>query len=125
MFCERVETTNVPGATTSGLKRPKSPSVPMPTLPRLENDATSLSLSVKPTNNWLVSPLITASLVMLRELSIAPTVITFLAVAGARMLSGSPTVPLVLPKPLFPAANTYRIGCEPGLSAIASRTAAS
>ena len=54
MFCERVETTNVPGANTSGLKRPKSPSVPMPTLPRLENEATSLSLSVKPRNGTLV-----------------------------------------------------------------------
>ena len=30
----------VPGATTSGLNRPKSPSVPMPTLPRAEDPAT-------------------------------------------------------------------------------------
>ena len=54
MYPERVETTNVPGATTSGLNRPKSPSVPMPTLPRLENEATSLSLSVKPRKGALV-----------------------------------------------------------------------
>jgi hypothetical protein len=46
----RVEMTNDPGATTSGLKRPKSSS-PTPTLPRLENDATSLSLSVA-AKNW-------------------------------------------------------------------------
>ena len=54
MFPERVETTKVPGATRSGLNRPNSPSVPMPTLPRLENAATSLSLSVKPRNGTLV-----------------------------------------------------------------------
>ena len=62
---------------------------------------------------------------MLRKCSIAPTVITFLAVAGAGMLSGSPESPLVSPKPLFPAANTYKIGCEPGTLSNASRTAAS
>ena len=33
-FVERVEMINVPGATTSGLKRPYMPSMPMPTLPR-------------------------------------------------------------------------------------------
>src|SRR6266496_3056863 len=38
----RVETTNVPGATTSGLKRPDLPSRPRPTLPTLENEGTSL-----------------------------------------------------------------------------------
>src|SRR6266700_47883 len=47
---ERVETTKVPGATTSGLKRPFGPSCPTPTLPRLENAATSLALSVLPKN---------------------------------------------------------------------------
>ena len=114
MLPERVETINVPGATTSGLNRPNSPSVPMPTLPRLEKEATWLLLSVNPTKGAFVLvtfvpptlSMVTNSLVTLRKFSIAPTVITFLAVPGAGMLSGSPTVPLVLPKPLLPAANT-------------------
>jgi hypothetical protein len=37
---ERAEMMNDPGATTSGLKRPKVPSRPGPTLPRLENEVT-------------------------------------------------------------------------------------
>ena len=46
-YCaERVETTKVPGATTSGLNRPDGPSCPMPTLPRAEKAATWLELSV-------------------------------------------------------------------------------
>ena len=66
-------------------------------LPRLENAATSLSLSVNPANASLVNP---------RGLSIAPTLMTFFAVAGARTESGRPAVPLVVPDPLLPAANT-------------------
>ena len=47
---DRVEMSIVPGATTSGLKRPEGPSTPMPTLPREENSATWVLLSVKPLN---------------------------------------------------------------------------
>ena len=44
----------MPGATTSGLKRPNAPSMPTPTLPRLEKAATSLLVSVSPSQGWLV-----------------------------------------------------------------------
>src|SRR5262245_41870011 len=77
-WLERVETTNVPGATTSGLNRPPIPSSPSPTLPTLENGAISLFVSVKPSHGWLVISLTTTSLVMLRKLLMAPTVMTFL-----------------------------------------------
>jgi hypothetical protein len=67
----------------------------------------------------------TISLVMLRKLSTAPTVMTFLALAGDKMLSGNPPCPSKSPKPSLPAANTNSSGCDPVTSGSASRTAAS
>src|SRR6266545_353758 len=57
-----VETTNVPGATTSGLNRPDLPSRPRPTLPTLENAATSLFVLVSSNQGWLVLPMAITSL---------------------------------------------------------------
>ena len=64
-------------------------------------------------------------LVMLRGCSMAPTVITFLAVAGDWMESGSPPEPSSAPLPALPAPNTKSTGWEPVTSGSASRTAAS
>ena len=104
MFSARSEITIVPGATTSGLNRPKSPSTPMPTLPRLEKAATWLLLSVLPRNGVamfvLPSALITtATLVRLRGCSTAPDGDHVLAVAGDKMLSESPLMPVSSPLP--------------------------
>jgi len=60
-----------------------------------------------------------------RNCSTAPTVMTFLAVAGAWMRPGRPPLPLSLPPPLLPAENTNSSGCAPGSSGRASRVAAS
>src|SRR6266545_2820610 len=72
----RVDTTNVPGATTSGLNRPDAPSRRRPMLPVLENEATSLLLSVIDNQGWvmLVTPssITVTRLVMLRMFSNAP-----------------------------------------------------
>jgi len=56
---ERVETTKVPGATTSGLNRPASPSRPRPTFPSDENGAMTSLVSVSARYGWLVSPAFT------------------------------------------------------------------
>ena len=124
---ERVEMMNVPGATRSGLKRPNGPSMPMPTLPRLENAATWLSESLMPANGVLVVVVTTSfstslpsssvsvtvlvtlvydSAAISRSVSIAPTVITFLAVPGAVMVFGLALRPLSVPEPELPAGNT-------------------
>ena len=80
----RVDAKKEPGATTSGLNRPPSPSTPMPTLPRAEYEATCDELSVLGKKSSLVSD---------RKLSRAPTVITFLAVDGERTEPGVPPEP--------------------------------
>ena len=101
-----------PGATTSGLKRPNSPSTPIPTLPLLENEATWSRLSVNPRNIAFVNTLPSTSLVtntafvIFRKCSKAPTVMTFLAFAGDGMLLASPPSPKSVPSPELPAANT-------------------
>ena len=110
-----VETTNVPGATTSGLNRPDLPSTLRPTLPRLEKGAISLLVCVSPSQGWLVMLPTTTSLVMTRMFSMAPTVMTFFAVPGA-------SIP---PPPELPPANTASSGWEPSTAGKASRTAAS
>ena len=63
--------------------------------------------------------------VMLRGCSSAPTVMTFLAVAGDRMVSATPPKPSLSPPPELPAENTNSTGCEPVTVGNASRTAAS
>src|SRR6266487_1311630 len=111
----------------------------MPTLPRAENAATSTGELVMPFHGWLVRQLVPlvqvahgehlhTSLVMSRGCSTAPTVITFLAVAGERMVSGSPPCPESSPllgAPTLPAAKTNNNGCEPVIRGKASRVAAS
>src|SRR6267378_2624059 len=96
----------------------------MPTLPRLENAATSVAELVMPFQGAFVEQLFVApsavhfqtSLVISRGCSIAPTVITFLAVPGEKMVSGSPPCPESSPLlggPTLPAGNTNSNGCEP------------
>ena len=72
---ERVEMMNVPGATRSGLKRPYCPSMPMPTLPRLENAATWLSESLMPANGVLVVVVTTSFSTSLPSSSVSVTVL--------------------------------------------------
>ncbi len=143
---DRAERIWLPGATRSGLKRPKSPSNPMPTLPRLEKLATSVSESVagsrtrlvrrvafvSGTRNWRPPAKITrpcssrtTALVSRRSLSRAPTVRTFLALPGAETVPRKPPTPLSPPPPELPAANTNRTGCSPDCSGSASREAMS
>ena len=105
--------TNVPGATRSGLNRPTRPSMPTPTGPRLEKAATWSLASVMPSQGWLVMQVVLVwsavehfhtSLVMLRSCSMAPTVMTFLAVPatdGVRIAA----VPSDSPPPALPAEN--------------------
>ena len=64
-------------------------------------------------------------LVMVRGCSMAPTVMTFLAVPGDCTVSALPEAPLSSPPPELPAEKTKRSGCEPGTLGNASRTAAS
>ena len=108
----------------------------MPTLPRLENAATCELESVSGCQNALLLLLASVTMfVMLRNCSSAPTVITSLAVAGEKIVSGLPPVPSSLPPPPpplsrfncppLPAENTNSIGCEPTTPACASRVAAS
>src|SRR5215467_10953732 len=92
----------VAGATTSGLNRPKTPSIPIPTFPRPEKPATWLLESVLGSQGWLVTHPNTGSqtlvsLVIFRNCSTPPTVITFLAVPGDSTVSGKPPLPPSLP----------------------------
>src|SRR4029077_10262628 len=114
-----------PGATTSGLNRTETPSRPTPTFPRAEKEATWLELSVNPCQTGKLLPSSVTSFVMLRRFSQAPTVITFLAVPGARMNPGKlPNNSVSTGFPL-PAAKTRVNGCDPGTPGKASRAAAS
>src|SRR5690349_19383848 len=100
----------------------------MPTLPRLENAATWFDESVSPNHGvlvWQEAAQVQVWLVMKRACSSAPTVITFLALAGDWILSGVPPVPSSAPWPALPAAKTHSNGCEPDTVGSASRTAAS
>src|SRR5690348_15809386 len=100
---ERVEIIAVPDATTYGLNRPNYPSNQIPTFPRLENLAISSLESVDGCHSLFVSQVgvvfvprvvhFLTSLVRFRGDSLAPTVRTFLAVAGEAILSGSPPEP--------------------------------
>ena len=101
----------------------------MPTFPRAEKPATWLLLSVWPSHGVLMfvppAVIFITSLVIRRGCSMAPTVMTFLAVDGDTTLSGLPFNPSSSPPPVLPAENTNRTGCEPVRSGSASRTAAS
>ncbi len=108
----------------------------MPTLPRPENAATWLSELVIARQGVLVVqvwPLVQVvhgvhfhtSFVISRSCSMAPTVITFLAVPGERTVSGSPLSPELSPPAPLPAGNTNNNGCDPVTPGSASRTAAS
>src|ERR1039457_2349050 len=125
--------TKVPGATRSGLNRPAVPAMPTPTGPRLEKAATWSLASVIDSHGWLVVhelvP-VTAEhfqtwLVMLRFCSMAPTVMTFLAVPGELIVSALPAPPSEFPPPLLPAEKTSNSGWEPVTVGSASPTAAS
>ena len=103
--CQPMPLRCVPGATRSGLTRASAVG------PRLENVAMSWTL--------FASPLRTsqASVPNARWLSLAPTVMTFLAVAGVLIVRA--------PGPPLPAATTSIICCAPGCEGTASRTIAS
>src|SRR4051812_42972434 len=104
--------------------------MPMPTLPREENLATSLLELVMPCQGLFVLQLPptqtsqrNTSLVMSLGSSPAPTLITFFPTAGERMLSLSPPNPSSPPFPLLPAAKTYTNDCDPVAPGKESRTA--
>ena len=74
-----------------------------------------------PRNAIFVTPRTTTLLEIRRRFSIAPTAITFFALAGDAIESGLPLPPLGSPLPELPAEKTASNGCGPVTPGSASK----